>query len=154
MKQTGAITKFFLVALLFVCAGMAQATPPQLVDLGNGIYKDTKTGLMWQVKNSHRLSSIDEVNSYLKHLKLGGYSDWRLPTWKERWKLLHVFLFDRNGNCDLKRLGSPYWTTGTEKGTRPIRLEIDCYCRDDPVISYTSGGYVRAVRDDVKTSHN
>lgn len=146
MKKTRIITGLFLTFCFLLLLNNANARSVQLVDVGNGIYKDTKTGLMWEVKKSHRFSSMEEVDNYLKGLKLGGFNDWRLPTKHERWELLHVFLLDRNGKCKLKRLNSPYWTTKTEKGTLPIRLEIDCYCRDDEIISYASSGYVRAVR--------
>jgi len=132
--------------LLYLSLLNVNAGPPQLVNLGNGICKDLKTGLMWQVRKSHKFYTEKEAEKYVKSLRLGGYSDWRLPTKKERWDLLHVFLLNKQGNCTLKNLGLPYWTTHTDKGTKPIRLEIACYCRDDQVISYASYGFVRAVR--------
>jgi len=137
-----------LSGLLFLSPLNAGAGSPRLVDLGNGICKDLETGLMWQVRKSHKFYTEEEAQKYVKSLRLGGYSDWRLPTKKERWDLLHVFLLNKQGNCTLKYLGLPYWTTNTDKGTRPIRLEIACYCRDDQVISYARYGFVRAVRRD------
>jgi len=137
-----------LLLLLCSCLALPQAFagPAQLEDLGNGICKDLKSGLMWQVRKSHKFYTEAEAEKYVKGLRLGGFSDWRLPTKLERWRLLHVFLLDKNGNCTLKYLNLPYWTTKTDKGTRPIRLEIACYCRDDQVISYAPYGFVRAVR--------
>ena len=52
----------------------------------NTVY-DSKTGLTWTLLDS-RLSAgkcitYDEAKRYVKSLKTGGYSDWRLPTAKE-----------------------------------------------------------------------
>ena len=49
------------------------------VDLGNGIIRDTKTGLEWQA-GSMRLATWQEQMDAVSNLDLGGYTDWRLPT--------------------------------------------------------------------------
>jgi Protein of unknown function (DUF1566) len=56
-------------------------------DLGKGMIKDTKTGMMWTQKDSyvdlgHSLS-WNESNEYVNELSSGGFSDWRLPTISE-----------------------------------------------------------------------
>ena len=41
---------------------------------------DPATGLMWTVKESDKEMSLDQAAKYCRNLRLGGYSDWRLPT--------------------------------------------------------------------------
>ena len=72
----------------------------------------------------------------------------------EAWRVQRLEASHKEGEVEpapclsFKYLGLPYWTTNTDKGTMPIRLEIACYCRDDQVISYAKYGFVRAVRRD------
>ncbi len=60
----------------------------RFVDNMDGTVTDTTTSLMW-IKNGWRLDFIsattwDEANNKCEKFKLGGFSDWRLPT-KEEW---------------------------------------------------------------------
>lgn len=53
--------------------------------VGNdGTVKDTRTGLMWYILDSHKELNecliYDEARSYVENLEAGGYTDWRLPT--------------------------------------------------------------------------
>jgi hypothetical protein len=48
---------------------------------------DQETGLMWTRKDNGEDINWHEANEYAKKLRLGGYSDWRLPTIKELEKL-------------------------------------------------------------------
>jgi hypothetical protein len=50
-------------------------------DNNDGTVTDTSTGLMWQQTDSS--GSWDQALAYCEGLKLGGYTDWRLPTSKE-----------------------------------------------------------------------
>jgi len=52
--------------------------PQQFRDNGDGTVSDFSTGLMWQ-KNSVQGISWQDALAYCSALKLGGYSDWRLP---------------------------------------------------------------------------
>ncbi len=57
------------------------------VDIGDGVVKDTKTGMMWTQKDSyvdlgHSLN-WNEAKEYVKELSSGGFKDWRLPTISE-----------------------------------------------------------------------
>lgn len=50
-----------------------------------GVVVDTRTGLMWQMMDSSAVESgkcltYDDGKEYVKQLKAGGFSDWRLPT--------------------------------------------------------------------------
>lgn len=120
----------------------------RLVDLGNGIVQDSKTGLMWQLDKSRRsVKSVDAAESYAKESRLGGFADWRVPTLAERWDLLQVFVYKNNGVVEFTKATSRYWTRETDKGTQPIKLDISCLCLSNEDIDYSSRGYVRLVRN-------
>ncbi len=57
------------------------------IDNGEGIIKDSQTGLMWTKKDSYADTGncMDWYASktYVSRLSTGGYSDWRLPTVQE-----------------------------------------------------------------------
>ena len=53
--------------------------PPSFTDNLDGTITDNNTGLMWQKADGGEMT-FENANSYCKNLKLGGYSDWRLPT--------------------------------------------------------------------------
>jgi len=57
-------------------------------DLGNGIIKDTVTGLMWQKATAPGAYTWDEARAYCESLSLGGFTDWRLPTLTELYALV------------------------------------------------------------------
>ena len=50
----------------------------------NGVViTDTTTGLQWAQDAGSETMTWDEANTYVKKLKIGGYSDWRLPNKEE-----------------------------------------------------------------------
>ncbi|MBL7181236.1 MAG: DUF1566 domain-containing protein [Desulfobacterales bacterium] len=75
-------------------AGRAVQTPPakdRFVDNQDGTITDTKTNLMW-IQNGWRLDFFaaetwTDAKKKCENFKLGGYSDWRLPT-VEEWRSL------------------------------------------------------------------
>ena len=138
-----------LVFVLFVnlTASLAFAGEARLVQLDNSMIKDTKTGLIWQIGSSPQvLDSQEKAAQYAVALDLGGYHDWRLPTLAERWDLLQIFVYKNNGALEFPKFDNKYWTAETDKGTRPVKLDITCMCRGDQEIEYKTTGYVRAVR--------
>jgi len=70
--------------------------PNDLVDNGNGTITDKVTGLVWQKGGSPSDMKFDAAGNYVEELnssRFGGYSDWRLPTWKNfthSWKELQI----------------------------------------------------------------
>ncbi len=50
-----------------------------------GMVKDLRTGLMWEDSYHSKETKITHPRAiaYCEHLKLGGYTDWRLPTIQE-----------------------------------------------------------------------
>ena len=49
-------------------------------DLASRLYLDPKTGLMWTVKDNGEDITWQDAEAYATALRLGGFSDWRLPT--------------------------------------------------------------------------
>lgn len=145
MKKNRFCLMFVLLASL--TASLAFAGEARLVQLDNGMVKDSKTGLIWQLGSSTQaFDSQEKAAQYASTLDLGGNHDWRLPTLAERWELLQIFVFKNNSGIDFPKFDNKYWTTETDKGTRPIKLDITCICRGDQEIEYKNAGYVRAVR--------
>ena len=53
------------------------------IDNGDGTVSDYATGLMWQKADDGIGKNWEEALEYSKNLKLGSYTDWRLPNAKE-----------------------------------------------------------------------
>ncbi len=79
---------------------------PQLVDNGDGTISDKLTGLTWQKTpdtNGDGKYDVKDKLSYkqavehVRSFKLGGYTDWRLPTIKELYSLMDFSGNDPSG---------------------------------------------------------
>jgi len=59
-----------------------QQANQDLVEQSAGLWRDQATGLMWTRKDSGDNNDLNwhEATEYCRNLRLGGYSDWRLPT--------------------------------------------------------------------------
>ena len=82
------------------------ANMPAFTENGDGTVTDNVTGLMWQQSpdtNGNGVIDADDKLSYdqaaarASTLNLGGYSDWRLPTIKELYSLIHFSGTDPSG---------------------------------------------------------
>lgn len=61
-----------------------EGNQPAYRDNGDGTVSDLNTGLMWQkTPDFVTRRSWEEAVKYARSLRIGGYSDWRLPTIKE-----------------------------------------------------------------------
>ncbi len=142
------ITVTICIFILFITALPleAMAADPRLENIGNTICRDSKTGLMWQIQKSKSFKNSKEAVKYSESLVLADYSDWRLPTVDERIALKNIFDLRRNGECNLVRLNSSFWTVGTKQGTQPGRLESNDQCGSDYDFVIKKKGYVRTVR--------
>jgi hypothetical protein len=49
-------------------------------EAGEGDWVDTRTSLMWTVKDNGESVNVTDSIAYCGSLRLGGYSDWRVPT--------------------------------------------------------------------------
>lgn len=61
--------------------------PPSYTDNQNGTVTDNVTGLVWQQDMGQKSTLVDALKK-VKSVKLGGYSDWRVPTIKELYSLI------------------------------------------------------------------
>ncbi|MGI0117731.1 DUF1566 domain-containing protein [Zooshikella sp. RANM57] len=89
-----------------------QINVPKYTDNGDDTITDNVTGLMWQ-KNMGEKITFNDAFKYAKKLKLGGYSDWRVPTIKELYSLIQF--------------------TGSVRGQRAIKPFIDTRYFNQPL---------------------
>jgi hypothetical protein len=73
-----------LFTIIILCAGAFQAmgqssAPPAGTD-SKALWTDSATGLTWTAKDNGASVSPNEAGDYCSKLRLGGYSDWRLPS--------------------------------------------------------------------------
>ncbi len=61
---------------------------PSYKNNGNGTITDLTTGLMWQKGVNSKKVSLNEALKTANKLRLGGYTDWRVPTIKELYSLI------------------------------------------------------------------
>jgi Protein of unknown function (DUF1566) len=76
---------------------------PSFTNNGNGTITDNVTGLMWQQTDGGEMT-VESAATYVTALRLGGYSDWRLPTAHEGFSILN----HQNNN---PALNTTYFTT-------------------------------------------
>lgn len=63
--------------------GEVSILPMSFKDNGDGTVTDNVTGMLWQKQDDNKTREWEGANSYCEELKLGGFSDWRLPTRRE-----------------------------------------------------------------------
>lgn len=90
----------------------------------DGVITDSKTGLQWSQVAGPKMEWF-RVNDYTNRLKLGGYSDWRLPTIEELKSLseyaaskgIENSLNDLFNKLCFKNIQSDlYWSSTTDSG--------------------------------------
>lgn len=77
----------------------------------DSIITDKRTGLMWTRKDNGYDINWDDADRYCEGLKLGGYTDWRLPTMVEL-----LDLYDPNAEGE-RKIRAPFELTGWEVWT-------------------------------------
>jgi len=55
----------------------------RFVDNGDGTITDTKTGLMWAIKDNGEPINWQGASTYCQNYSGGGHTDWRMPTLAE-----------------------------------------------------------------------
>ncbi len=117
-------------------------TPASYTDNGDGTVTDNVTGLMWQQTPSTSRYTITEALANAATLKLGGYTDWRLPTIKE---LLSIAQF--SGSLPNKKyyFDSNYFKFNYSYLTaQGLTSEMGQFWADTPYVGLSmghSGGY-------------
>ncbi len=79
--------------------------PPSFTNNGNGTVTDNVTGLMWQQTDGGEMT-VESAATYVAALRVGGYSNWRLPTAHEGFSILN----HQNNN---PAINTTYFTTTT-----------------------------------------
>lgn len=116
----------------------------RLADLGNGICQES-SGRMWQVERSKVFASGPEAQDYALNLKLGNFSDWRLPSQEELYELCYLIELRQAGDCPIKLKGS-HWVAN-DGATEAGEWEAYPLC-GGPGFRYAKSktGQVKAVR--------
>ncbi len=125
--------------------------PPSYENVGDLMVKDSNTGLIWEVKtaaNKDTTYTWDDAVKYADDLTLGGYSDWRLPTFKELSLIVNRGMV--NPAVDpafFPNTVSDYYWSSTEYSTGVLTVKFS-NGRGDMFYSKTDKWYVRAVREE------
>ena len=125
-------------------------------DISTGTVIDKRTGLMWQRLDKAGKLTWKQAKEYCANLKLGGFSDWRIPSFYEM-KSLHTSLSKSIGWSEFKKIplfswrGAYYWSSTPWERSKKY---MDCFRFSsnygvnhmNPSESYN----VRAVRTSIK----
>jgi formylglycine-generating enzyme required for sulfatase activity len=127
---------------------------------GDGTITDLTTGLMWQKIDGGEMT-YENAAAFCRNLRLGGYSDWRLPSGIE---LFSINAFDRlNPAIDtayFTKTAAEYWWTSERRIDDTTKVwvvnsggGIGAHPRSETI---SAGGtkhfHVRAVRDPLSTT--
>ena len=103
---------FLLASIGILLISLSSATAAELKMVDGQVFQEQRSGRMWQLEQSRRLSSPEQVEEYLQEMNgSGGYTDWRLPTKQELYELLVFFDLKDNGDVAAPKKGN-YWYAG------------------------------------------
>jgi len=87
LETMAVITVVAILIGTFIAAEYASAREKvkydRFIAYNNGTILDTKTKLMWAVKDNGTDINWADAKSYCKNYRGGGYTDWRMPTQDE-----------------------------------------------------------------------
>jgi Protein of unknown function (DUF1566) len=83
----------------------------RFVDNGDGTVTDTRRKIMWQKGDNGKEVTFEEAQSYCMTLRVGGYTDWRLPNPDERDTAVVVELMMRRHSRDVYAFFDLYWSS-------------------------------------------
>ena len=83
----------------------------RFVDNGDGTVTDTRRQLMWQQGDNGEQVAFEEAQKYCKNLRLGGYTDWRLPKPEERDTAVAMELMMSRHARDVHSHFDLYWSS-------------------------------------------
>jgi hypothetical protein len=89
----------------------AAVAEKRFVDNGDGTVTDTERKIMWQRGDNGKEVTFEEAERYCKTLRLGGYTDWRLPDPEERDTALVMELMMRKHSRDVHTYFDLYWSS-------------------------------------------
>jgi hypothetical protein len=96
------------------CVQGGQSAPQSLTDNGNGMVTDNGTHLMWQQGESSS-TTWEEALYTCETSTLAGYTDWRLPNFKELLSLVDDTRYRPSNNIAMfpNAISDYYWTSTT-----------------------------------------
>ena len=146
-KRIFQISYAILLATLCSCAVRGGVSQTRLQKLNNSLCRDTETGLMWQIRPDKAILQSDvAAHQHVSELELGGYSDWRLPTYDELYVLHDALEIYKYNDCRMKQ-EVPVWYVDDKGETKAGHWFTDPTCGG---VDYTffkkKDGFVRAVR--------
>jgi hypothetical protein len=87
------------------------AAEERFVDNGDGTVTDTRRKIMWQKDDNGKEVTFGEAQKYCKTLRVGGYTDWRLPKPDERDTAVVVELMMPKHSRDVYAYFDLYWSS-------------------------------------------
>jgi hypothetical protein len=109
------IVRFLLIVMASVLLLLSQSpvagSAARFVDNGDGTVTDTRRQLMWQKDDNGDEVTFEGAQKYCKTLRLGGYTDWRLPEPDERETAVVVELTMRMHSRDVYARFDLYWSS-------------------------------------------
>ncbi len=87
------------------------AAEERFVDNGDGTVTDTRREIMWQKGDNGKEVTFEEAQKYCKTLRVGGYTDWRLPKPDERDTAVIVELMMPRHSRDAHAHFDLYWSS-------------------------------------------
>jgi len=109
---------------------------------GDGTVTDLVTGLVWQKTPDFVKRTMDDAKKYASALKLGGSSDWRIPTIKELFSLsdFRGNMRTRRPYIDTKVFDFEYPKAARRGSNRPGQRDMDGqYCSSTRYLGITMG---------------
>ena|SRR5208337_4591482 len=83
----------------------------RFVDNGDGTVTDTRRKIMWQKGDNGKEVTFEEAQKYCESLRVGGYTDWRLPKPDERDTAVVVELMMSRHSRDVYAYFDLYWSS-------------------------------------------
>jgi len=155
MRRAGWFSFTFIVSGLSLLGALAASSvlvaQERFVDRGDGTIVDTNRKIMWQKGDNGREVTFEEAQQYCKTLRLGNYTDWRLPTPDERDTSVAVALMLPKHSRDAHAHLDLYWSSD-----RTVLIPFNYHPSQGKDVSRAyfaregSLGFVRAVRSLVK----
>ncbi len=122
-------------------------TEKRFVDNGDGTVTDTRQKIMWQKGDNGKEVTFEDAQKYCMTLRVGGYTDWRLPNPDERDTAVVVELMMRRHSRDVYAQFDLYWSSDST-----VLLPFNYHPSHGKEISRVyfarerARGFVRAVR--------
>ena|ERR1017187_9441779 len=120
---------------------------PSYTDNGDGTVTDNGTGLVWQQAVPATTYTQTAALAYCAGLSLGGYTDWRLPSYVE---LLSIVDFSNNPSINAAVFpGTPagyFWSSTPSAGASGYAWFVYFYYGNAYSYDVSNADYVRCVR--------